>query len=53
MMLLGYLYGYSEKRLCDETRMHLGFRWFCRIRCLTERPWSSCATSAGSRSSAG
>lgn len=31
MMLLGYLYGYSEKRLCDETRMHLGFRWFCRI----------------------
>lgn len=30
-MLLGYLYGYSEKRLCDETRMHLGFRWFCRI----------------------
>ncbi len=31
MMLLGYLYGYSEKRLCDEVRMHLGFRWFCRI----------------------
>lgn len=31
MMLLGYLYGYSEKRLCEEMQMHLGFRWFCRI----------------------
>lgn len=31
MMLLGYLYGYSEKRLCEEMKMHLGFRWFCRI----------------------
>jgi transposase len=31
MMLLGFLYGYSEKRLCDEVRMHLGFRWFCLL----------------------
>lgn len=31
MMLLGYLHGYSEKRLCEEMQMHLGFRWFCRI----------------------
>lgn len=31
MMLLGYLYGYSEKRMCEEVQMHLGFRWFCRI----------------------
>jgi len=31
MMLLGFLYGYSEKRLCDELQMHLGFRWFCLL----------------------
>jgi transposase len=31
IMLLGFLYGYSEKRLCDELRMHLGFRWFCLL----------------------
>jgi transposase len=31
MMLLGFLYGYSEKRLCEELRMHLGFRWFCLL----------------------
>ena len=31
MMLLGYLYGYSEKRLCEEVAMHMGFRWFCRL----------------------
>jgi transposase len=29
MLLVGYLYGIiSERRLCEEVRMHLGYRWF-------------------------
>lgn len=29
MLLIGYLYGIrSERRLCDEVKMHLGYRWF-------------------------
>jgi len=29
MLLIGYLYGItSERRLCEEVRMHLGYRWF-------------------------
>ena len=31
MILLGYLFGLSEKRLCDELGMHMGYRWFCRL----------------------
>ena len=31
MMLLGYLFGLSEVRLCDEVTMHLGYRWFCLL----------------------
>ena len=31
MILLGYLFGLSEKRLCDELAMHMGYRWFCRL----------------------
>ena len=31
MMLLGYLFGFSEVRLCDEVGMHLGYRWFCLL----------------------
>ena len=31
MILLGYLYGLSEVRLCDEVGMHAGYRWFCRL----------------------
>ena len=31
MMLLGYLFDLSEVRLCDEVRMHMGYRWFCRL----------------------
>lgn len=29
MMLLGFLYGFSDVQLCDEVRMHFGYRWFC------------------------
>jgi transposase len=29
MLLVGYLYGItSERRLCEEVKMHLGYRWF-------------------------
>ena len=31
MMILGTLYDLSDRRLCDEIRMHAGFRWFCRL----------------------
>lgn len=29
MLLIGYLYGItSERRLCEEIQMHIGYRWF-------------------------
>jgi len=29
MLLLGYLYGItSERRLCEDVKMHIGYRWF-------------------------
>ena len=29
MLLIGYLYGItSERRLCEEVQMHIGYRWF-------------------------
>ena len=29
MLLVGYLFGFSsERRLCDEVQMHVGYRWF-------------------------
>jgi len=29
MFLIGYLYGItSERKLCEEVRMHIGYRWF-------------------------
>ena len=29
MLLIGYLYGItSERRLCEDVKMHLGYRWF-------------------------
>ena len=29
MLLIGYLYGItSERRLCEEVEMHIGYRWF-------------------------
>lgn len=31
MILLGYLYGLSEVRLCDEVHLNAGYRWFCRV----------------------
>lgn len=32
MLLVGYLFGItSERRLCDEVQMHLGYRWFAGL----------------------
>ena len=31
MMILGVLYDLSDRQLCDEIRMHAGYRWFCRL----------------------
>ena len=31
MILLSYLYGLSDVRVCDEVGMHAGYRWFCRL----------------------
>src|SRR5271163_3444409 len=32
MLLVGYCYGIrSERRLCDEVHLNLGYRWFCQL----------------------
>ena len=31
MILLSYFYDLSEVRLCEEVRLHAGYRWFCRL----------------------
>ncbi len=32
MLLIGYLFGItSERRLCGEVAMHVGYRWFCGL----------------------
>ena len=32
MLLIGYCYGIrSERRLCEEIRFNLAYRWFCRL----------------------
>src|ERR1700726_1996802 len=32
MLLVGYCYGIrSERKLCEEVRLHLAYRWFCRL----------------------
>lgn len=32
MLLVGYCFGIrSERRLCDDVHLNLGFRWFCRL----------------------
>ena len=31
MLIVGYCFGIrSERRLCDEVHLNLGYRWFCR-----------------------
>jgi transposase len=32
MLLVGYSFGIrSERRLCEEVRLNLAYRWFCRL----------------------
>src|SRR4051794_38095324 len=32
MLIVGYCYGIRfERRLCEEVKFHLGYRWFCRL----------------------
>ena len=32
MLVIGYCYGIrSERKLCEEVRLHLAYRWFCRL----------------------
>ncbi len=32
MLIIGYCYGIrSERRLCEEVRLNLAYRWFCRL----------------------
>ena len=32
MLIVGYCFGIrSERRLCDELHLNLGYRWFCRL----------------------
>lgn len=38
MFVLSYLYDIPENRLCDEIRMHAGYRWFCRLNFHDEVP---------------
>jgi transposase len=32
MLIIGYCFGIcSERKLCEEVRLHLAHRWFCRL----------------------
>src|SRR5271169_5346856 len=32
MLIVGYCYGIRhERRLCEEVKLHLGYRWFCKL----------------------
>jgi transposase len=32
MLIVGYCYGMRfERKLCEEVKLHLGYRWFCRL----------------------
>jgi transposase len=39
MLLIGYLYGItSERKLCEEVKMHIGYRWFVGLHMNDEVP---------------
>ena len=32
MLIVGYCYGIRhERKLCEEVKLHLAYRWFCRL----------------------
>ena len=39
VLIIGYCYGIcSERRLCEEVHLNLGYRWFCRLGLAGEVP---------------
>ena len=39
MLIIGYCFGIrSERRLCEEVHLNLGYRWFCRLGLAGEVP---------------
>ena len=39
MQLVAYFYGIAkDRRLCEEVRYNLAYRWFCRLSLTGERP---------------
>src|SRR3546814_561980 len=56
MLIIGYCMGIrSERRLCEEVRLNLAYRWFCRrgsiARCPITRPSQRTGTGAGGQRS--
>jgi Transposase domain (DUF772) len=42
MLIVGYCYGIRhERRLCEEVKLHLGFRWFCKLDLIDKVPHHS------------
>jgi hypothetical protein len=47
MLIVGYCYGIRfERRLCEEVKLHLGYRWFCRLELKVPERSRSIATAA-------
>jgi transposase len=54
LLLVGYLYGItSERRLMEEVRMHLAYRWFTRLGFEQELPRALDILQKSSRSNFG
>jgi transposase len=50
MQLIGYLLGISsDRRLCEEVRLNLAYRWFCQLRFTAEVPDHSSFTRSRDR----
>jgi transposase len=42
MLIVGYCYGIRhERRLCEEVKLHLGYRWFCKLDLIDKVPHHS------------
>ncbi|MFK7825055.1 MAG: transposase [Oligoflexales bacterium] len=45
MQIIGYLYGInSDRRLCEEVRLNIAYRWFARIPIYSKVPDHSSMT---------
>lgn len=52
MLVIGRLYDFSNRQLCDEVAMHAGFRWFCGLGFEDDVPDHSTLTTTRDRWSA-